>query len=67
MTLHSASGDQRALFPQSVEPSEVPAVDDSICCGKRKRETAHVRLQCPVETEKIQADGRCRPAPTFQP
>ncbi len=53
-------------FPRSRESSKVPEMDDSICCSERNWEANHVRLQCAVWHQKIQADGRCRPAPTFQ-
>lgn len=54
-------------FPWSRESSEVPEVDDRICSSEGNWEANHVRLQCAVWHQKIQADGRCRPAPTFQP
>lgn len=56
-----------AHFPWSQESSEVPEVDDWICCSERNWEANHVRLQCAVWHQKIQADGRCRLAPTFLP
>lgn len=35
-------------FPRSGESSEVPEVDDSMCCRERNWEANHVRLQCAV-------------------
>ncbi len=60
-------GYQPPMFPWSGEPSMVPSVDDWIKRSERVWDSAHVRLQRAVRSQRIQADRRRRPHPDYQP
>ncbi|KAK3565333.1 hypothetical protein QTP86_006198 [Hemibagrus guttatus] len=59
-------GYQLPLFPWSGEPSDVPAVEEWYRRSQEVWERAHVRLQRAVCRQRIQADRRCRPHPSYQ-
>ncbi|KAK3547729.1 hypothetical protein QTP86_028261 [Hemibagrus guttatus] len=59
-------GYQPPLFPWSGEPSEVPAVEEWYRLSQEVWERAHVRLQRAVRRQRIQADHRRRPHPSYQ-
>ncbi|KAK3534470.1 hypothetical protein QTP86_015176 [Hemibagrus guttatus] len=59
-------GYQPPLFPWSGEPSEVPAVEEWYRLSQEVWERAHVRLQRVVRRQRIQADRRRRPHPSYQ-
>ncbi|KAK3563812.1 hypothetical protein QTP86_000837, partial [Hemibagrus guttatus] len=59
-------GYQPPLFPWSGEPSDVPAVEEWYHVSQEVWERAHVRLQRAVRRQRIQADRRCRPHPSYQ-
>ncbi|KAK3563159.1 hypothetical protein QTP86_016402 [Hemibagrus guttatus] len=61
-----ALGYQPPLFPWSGEPSDVPAVEEWSQLSQEAWERAHVRLQRAVRRQRIQADQRCRPHPSYQ-
>ncbi|KAK3535601.1 hypothetical protein QTP70_017139 [Hemibagrus guttatus] len=54
------------LFPWSGEPSDVPAVEEWYRLSQEVWECAHVRLQRAVRRQRIQADRRRRPHPSYQ-
>ncbi|KAL0153008.1 hypothetical protein M9458_051687, partial [Cirrhinus mrigala] len=60
-------GFQPPMFPWSGEPSTVPSVDDWIKRSERVWDSAHVRLQRAIRSQRIQADRRRRPHPNYQP
>ncbi|KAL0202498.1 hypothetical protein M9458_000516, partial [Cirrhinus mrigala] len=60
-------GYQPPMFPWSGEPSLVPSVDVWIKRSKRVWDSAHVRLQRAIRAQRIQADHRRRPHPSYQP
>ncbi|KAK3558208.1 hypothetical protein QTP86_013998 [Hemibagrus guttatus] len=59
-------GYQPPLFPWSGEPSDVPAVEEWYRQSQEVWERAHVRLQWAVHRQRIQADRRRRPHPSYQ-
>ncbi|KAK3519678.1 hypothetical protein QTP70_000225 [Hemibagrus guttatus] len=59
-------GYQPPLFPWSGEPSDVPAVEEWYRLSQEVWERAHVRLQRAVRRQRIQADRRRRPHPSYQ-
>ncbi|KAK3516724.1 hypothetical protein QTP70_022520, partial [Hemibagrus guttatus] len=59
-------GYQPPLFPWSGEPSDVPAVEEWYRLSQEVWEPAHVRLQRAVRRQRIQADRRRRPHPSYQ-
>ncbi|KAK3507690.1 hypothetical protein QTP70_033867 [Hemibagrus guttatus] len=59
-------GYQPPLFPWSGEPSDVPAVEEWYQRSQEVWERAHVRLQRAVRSQRIQADRRRRPHPSYQ-
>ncbi|KAK3565396.1 hypothetical protein QTP86_007935 [Hemibagrus guttatus] len=59
-------GYQPPLFPWSGEPSDVPAVEEWYRLSQEVWERSHVRLQRAVRRQRIQADRRCRPHPSYQ-
>ncbi|KAK3570675.1 hypothetical protein QTP86_024977, partial [Hemibagrus guttatus] len=59
-------GYQPPLFPWSGEPSDVPAVEEWYRLNQEVWERAHVRLQRAVRRQRIQADRRRRPHPSYQ-
>ncbi|KAK3572216.1 hypothetical protein QTP86_027122 [Hemibagrus guttatus] len=59
-------GYQPPLFPWSGEPSDVPAVEEWYCQSQELWERTHVRLQRAVRRQRIQADQRRRPHPSYQ-
>ncbi|KAK3506442.1 hypothetical protein QTP70_017059, partial [Hemibagrus guttatus] len=59
-------GYQPPLFPWSGEPSDVPAVEEWYRLSQEVWERAHVRLQRAVWRQRIQADRRRRPHPSYQ-
>ncbi|KAK3509259.1 hypothetical protein QTP70_027039 [Hemibagrus guttatus] len=59
-------GYQPSLFPWSGEPSDVPAVEEWYQRSQEVWERAHVRLQRAVRSQRIQADRRRRPHPSYQ-
>ncbi|KAK3540505.1 hypothetical protein QTP70_032464 [Hemibagrus guttatus] len=58
-------GYQPPLFPWSGEPSDVPAVEEWYRLSQEVWERAHVRLQRAVRRQRIQADRRRRPHPSY--
>ncbi|KAI2646020.1 Transposon Tf2-6 polyprotein [Labeo rohita] len=58
---------QPPLFPWTVEPSNVPAVDYWFRESERVWDSAHHHLQRAVRQHKHFADIRRRPAPNYQP
>ncbi|KAK3555671.1 hypothetical protein QTP86_027417 [Hemibagrus guttatus] len=59
-------GYQPPLFPWSGEPSDVPAVEEWYQRSQEVWERAHVRLQRVVCRQRIQADRRRRPHPSYR-
>ncbi|KAK3548304.1 hypothetical protein QTP70_009571 [Hemibagrus guttatus] len=59
-------GYQPPLFPWSGEPSDVLAVEEWYRLSQEVWERAHVRLQRAVRRQRIQADRRRRPHPSYQ-
>ncbi|KAK3537126.1 hypothetical protein QTP70_002135 [Hemibagrus guttatus] len=59
-------GYQPPLFPWSGEPSDVPAVEEWYRLSQEVWERAHARLQRAVRRQRIQADRRRRPHPSYQ-
>ncbi|KAK3514954.1 hypothetical protein QTP86_005046, partial [Hemibagrus guttatus] len=59
-------GYQPPLFPWSGELSDVPAVEEWYRRSQEVWERAHVRLQWAVRRQRIQADRRRRPHPSYQ-
>ncbi|KAK3563538.1 hypothetical protein QTP86_030949 [Hemibagrus guttatus] len=59
-------GYQPPLFPWSGEPSDIPAVEEWYQRSQEVWERAHVRLQRSVRSQRIQADRRRRPYPSYQ-
>ncbi|KAK3527855.1 hypothetical protein QTP86_009412 [Hemibagrus guttatus] len=59
-------GYQPPLFPWSGEPSDVPAVEEWYRLSQEVWERAHVRLQRAVRRQRIQADRRRRPHPSYR-
>ncbi|KAK3531229.1 hypothetical protein QTP70_015226, partial [Hemibagrus guttatus] len=59
-------GYQPPLFPWSGEPSDVPAVEEWYQRSQEVWERAHVRLQRAAHSQRIQADRRRRPHPSYQ-
>ncbi|KAK3509262.1 hypothetical protein QTP70_027038 [Hemibagrus guttatus] len=59
-------GYQPPLFLWSGEPSDVPAVEEWYQRSQEVWERAHVRLQRAVRSQRIQADRRRRPHPSYQ-
>ncbi|KAK3549099.1 hypothetical protein QTP70_031894 [Hemibagrus guttatus] len=59
-------GYQPPLFPWAGEPSDVPAVEDWYQRSQEVWERAHVRLQQAVRRQRIQADRRRRPHPSYR-
>ncbi|KAK3557749.1 hypothetical protein QTP86_000300 [Hemibagrus guttatus] len=59
-------GYQPPLFPWSGEPSDVPAVEEWYRLSKEVWEWAHIRLQRAVWRQRIQADRRRCPHPSYQ-
>ncbi|KAK3507323.1 hypothetical protein QTP70_014295 [Hemibagrus guttatus] len=59
-------GYQPPLFPWSGEPSDVPAVEEWYRLSQEVWEWAHVRLQRAVWRQRIQANRRRRPHPSYQ-
>ncbi|KAK3557138.1 hypothetical protein QTP70_024736 [Hemibagrus guttatus] len=59
-------GYQPPLFPCLGEPSGVPAVEEWYRQSQEVWERAHVRLQRAVRRQRIQADRRRRPHPSYQ-
>ncbi|KAK3558462.1 hypothetical protein QTP86_018113 [Hemibagrus guttatus] len=59
-------GYQPPLFPWSREPSNVPAVEEWYRLSQEVWERAHVRLQRAVQRQRIQADQRRHPHPSYQ-
>ncbi|KAK3528449.1 hypothetical protein QTP70_000145 [Hemibagrus guttatus] len=59
-------GYQPPLFPWSGEPSDVPAVEEWYRLSQEVWERTHVRLQRAVRRQRIQADRRRRPHPSYQ-
>ncbi|KAK3573711.1 hypothetical protein QTP86_032066, partial [Hemibagrus guttatus] len=59
-------GYQPPLFPWSGEPSDVPAVEEWYQRSQEVWERAHVCLQRAVRSQRIQADRRRRPHPSYQ-
>ncbi|KAK3560433.1 hypothetical protein QTP86_008441 [Hemibagrus guttatus] len=59
-------GYQPLLFPWSGEPSDGPAVEEWYRQSQEVWECAHVRLQRAVRRQRIQADRRRRPHPSYQ-
>ncbi|KAK3556091.1 hypothetical protein QTP70_005249 [Hemibagrus guttatus] len=58
-------GYQPPLFPWSGEPSDVPAVKEWYRLSQEVWERVHVRLQRAVRRQRIQADRRRRPHPSY--
>ncbi|KAK3552956.1 hypothetical protein QTP86_029636 [Hemibagrus guttatus] len=58
-------GYQPPLFPWAGEPSDVPAVEDWYQRSQEVWERVHVRLQRAVRRQRIQADRRRRPHPSY--
>ncbi|KAK3549029.1 hypothetical protein QTP70_027749 [Hemibagrus guttatus] len=54
------------LFPCSGEPSNIPAVEEWYRISQEVWERAHVRLQRAVRRQRIQANRRRRPHPSYQ-
>ncbi|KAK3516490.1 hypothetical protein QTP70_019872 [Hemibagrus guttatus] len=59
-------GYQPPLFPWSGEPSDIPAVKEWYQLSQEVWERAHVRVQRAVKRQRIQADRRRRPHPSYQ-
>ncbi|KAK3572897.1 hypothetical protein QTP86_010584 [Hemibagrus guttatus] len=59
-------GYQPPLFPWAGEPSDVPAVEDCYQRSQEVWERAHVRLQRAVRRQRIQANWRRRPHPSYR-
>ncbi|KAK3554752.1 hypothetical protein QTP70_033447, partial [Hemibagrus guttatus] len=59
-------GYQPPLFPWSGEPSDVPAVEEWYRLSQEVWERAHMRLQRAVRRQRIQADRRRRPHPSYR-
>ncbi|KAK3525865.1 hypothetical protein QTP70_010919 [Hemibagrus guttatus] len=59
-------GYQPPLFPWAGEPSDVPAVEDWYQRSQEVWERAHVRLQRAVRRQRIQADRRRHPHPSYR-
>ncbi|KAK3561405.1 hypothetical protein QTP86_000602 [Hemibagrus guttatus] len=59
-------GYQPPLFPWSGELSDVPAVEEWYRRSQEVWERAHVRLQRAVRRQRIQADRRHHPHPSYQ-
>ncbi|KAK3505817.1 hypothetical protein QTP70_003921, partial [Hemibagrus guttatus] len=59
-------GYQPPLFPWSGELSDVPAVEEWYRRSQEVWERAHVRLQRAVRRQRIQANRRHRPHPSYQ-
>ncbi|KAK3510271.1 hypothetical protein QTP70_032589 [Hemibagrus guttatus] len=59
-------GYQPPLFPWSGEPSDVPAVEEWYRLSQEVWERAHVHLQRAVRRQRIQADQRRHPHPSYQ-
>ncbi|KAK3560222.1 hypothetical protein QTP86_000841 [Hemibagrus guttatus] len=59
-------GYQPPLFPWSGEPSDVPVVEEWYQRSQEVWERAHVRLQRAVRRQRIQADRRRCPHPSYQ-
>ncbi|KAK3554920.1 hypothetical protein QTP86_000948 [Hemibagrus guttatus] len=59
-------GYQPPLFPWSGEPSDVLAVEEWYRLSQEVWERAHVRLQRAVRRQRIQADRRRRPHPSYR-
>ncbi|KAK3536584.1 hypothetical protein QTP86_013781, partial [Hemibagrus guttatus] len=57
---------QPPLFPWSGEPSNIPAVEEWYQLSQEVWERAHIRLQRAVRRQRIQADRRHRPHPSYQ-
>ncbi|KAK3508923.1 hypothetical protein QTP70_013746 [Hemibagrus guttatus] len=55
-----------AAVPWSGEPSDVPAVEEWYRLSQEVWERAHVRLQRAVRRQRIQADRRRHPHPSYQ-
>lgn len=66
-TFQCVLGYQPPMFPWSGEPSTVAAVDDWIKRSERVWDSARVRLQRSICSQRIQADHRRRPHPNYQP
>ncbi|KAK3550863.1 hypothetical protein QTP70_006409 [Hemibagrus guttatus] len=66
MAFQCVLGYQPPLFPWSGEPSNVPAVEEWYRQSQEVWERAHVRLQRAVRKQRIQADRRRRPHPSYQ-
>ncbi|KAK3575086.1 hypothetical protein QTP86_019735 [Hemibagrus guttatus] len=54
------------LFPWHGEPSDVPSVEEWYRLSQEVWERAHVHLQRTVRRQRIQADRRRRPHPSYQ-
>ncbi|KAK3510980.1 hypothetical protein QTP70_027788 [Hemibagrus guttatus] len=59
-------GYQPPLFPWSGEPSDIPAVEEWYRLSQEVWERVHVQLQRAARRQRIQADRRCRPHPSYQ-
>ncbi|KAK3511360.1 hypothetical protein QTP70_005293 [Hemibagrus guttatus] len=59
-------GYQAPLFPWSGETANVPAVEEWYQLSQEVWERAHVRLQRAVRRQRIQADRRHHPHPSYQ-
>ncbi|KAK3509394.1 hypothetical protein QTP70_033161 [Hemibagrus guttatus] len=59
-------GYQPPLFPWSGEPSDVPAVEEWSRLSQEVWERAHVHLQRAVRRQRIQANRRHRPHPSYR-
>ncbi|KAK3526444.1 hypothetical protein QTP70_025477 [Hemibagrus guttatus] len=59
-------GYQPPLFPWVPPPSDVPAVEDWYQRSQEVWERAHVRLQRAVRRQRIQANRRRRPHPSYR-
>ncbi|KAK3549103.1 hypothetical protein QTP70_031898 [Hemibagrus guttatus] len=66
MPFQCVLGYQPPLFPLSGEPSNVLAVEEWYRLSQEVWERAHVRLQRAVRRQRIQADRRRRPHPSYQ-
>ncbi|KAK3554099.1 hypothetical protein QTP70_019195 [Hemibagrus guttatus] len=59
-------GYQPPLFPWAGEPSDIPAVEDWYQRSQEVWKRAHVRLQRAVRRQRIQANRRRRPHPSYR-
>ncbi|KAK3548349.1 hypothetical protein QTP70_010580 [Hemibagrus guttatus] len=66
MPFQCVLGFQPPLFPWSGELSEVPAVEEWYRLSQEVWEHAHIQLQRAVRRQRIQADRRRHPHPSYQ-